>query len=413
MHKYLSLLFCPLAMLLASCKPEMDFTEVTVSGQTKIVGTPSEEELSLLFPSDAGSATVNLEANRKWSASFVNERAKDWCSLSTDSGKRGTATITVYVKANTDYDQRSASIIFNCDGLERTIVVTQKQKDALLLSSTRQDVGKDGGLVVIEVKANIAYSSSVDPSAESWIMQIPTKGLTTSTISFQVAANEEVEKREGAITISSSLGQETVKVYQEGAAPTLIVSGNQVEMDPSGGTFQVEVRSNVDVSVGIPQDCDWVSEVTTKAMSTNTFVFEVENNGTFLPREAQLIFSNSQYKLKEALTVSQDGISQPGMYGIYGKDYVFSADGWNQFSRKKSADGQLTYFLRNAASLSVVAVSGIPNEAKAGARANLTLRLMEKGSVKRQFSFPAVLEYQTEDLLWYRVGEETCFVLTK
>lgn len=308
MHKFSSLFFCSLALLmLAACKPEMEFVEGSFRIGKADDASLSGGNLSITFPSSAGNASIDLEANRKWTASFVNDRASEWCFISAQSGKRGTATITVTVKENTDYDQRSASILFTCEDVERTIVVTQKQKDALLLTSSRQDVGRDGGIIKVTLQTNIPFTYSVSEQAASWITpESPTKGLTEASISFKVAANEDVEKREGAITISSALGKETVKVYQEGGLPSIIVSGNPTEVSSAGGTITVEIRSNVDVSIDIPESCDWIRELATKAMSTNTFVFEALENETYNPREATITFRSTQFDIEESLTVKQD-----------------------------------------------------------------------------------------------------------
>lgn len=308
MHKFSSLFFCSLALLmLAACKPEMEFVEGSFRIGKADEASLSGGNLSIAFPSSAGNASIDLEANRKWTASFVNDRASEWCFISAQSGKRGTATITVTVKENTDYDQRSASILFTCGDVERTIVVTQKQKDALLLTSSRQDVGRDGGIIKVTLQTNIPFTYSVSEQAASWITpESPTKGLSEASISFKVAANEDTEKREGAITISSSLGKETVKVYQEGGLPSIIVSGNPTEVSSAGGTFTVEIRSNVDVSIDIPESCGWIRELATKAMSTNTFVFEALENKEFSPREATITFRSTQFDIEETLTVIQD-----------------------------------------------------------------------------------------------------------
>ena len=307
MHRFSFLLFClPAALLLAACEPEMDFIESSISG-FQSEATLSGGNLYINFTSGTGTASVTLEANRTWTAAFVNDRAKEWCTLSTDGGGSGTAGITIIVKENPEYDERSASILFTCGSLERTIVVTQKQKDAVLLSSTRQDVGKDGGTITLEVQANIPFSYSIPESCAGWITpQVKTKGLVSSALSFQVAANEDVEKREGAISITSTLKTETVKVYQEGATPALVVSASQVEVSSAGGTFQVEVKSNVNASVVIPDNCKWLSEVSTKAMSTNTFVFKADKNESYDLREASITFRNSQYGLEETVKVRQD-----------------------------------------------------------------------------------------------------------
>ena len=300
----ISILALAVVLLLPACHPEIEFVENSFRS-SYAEGTLSGGNLNVVFSSSAGSASVGLEATGKWSASFVNDRAKDWCSLSLSDGKRGTATIMISVYENPDYDERSASINFVCGEVRRTIIVTQKQKDALLLSSGRQDMGMDGGRFTVEVKANVPYEYAISKGAASWLTQVGTKGLSTSVLTFNVAANESFDKREGEITFTSSVGTEVVKVYQESDTPTLIVSGNSREMTAEAGRFSVDVRSNVDVSFEIPSDCGWIHAVETKSMSTNTFVFSVDENEGFVDRTARIAFKSAGWKLEEAVVVSQ------------------------------------------------------------------------------------------------------------
>lgn len=325
MRKYLLFLLLTAQLLfLAGCRPEIDFVEgsfrpgpaeVTLSGGT----------LSMNFSSGAGSASVDLKASGKWTAAFVNDRAKDWCYLSSESGKRGTVTITVSVAENKEYDDRSASINFVCGDLKRTIVVTQKQKDALLLTSTRQDVGKEGGRMTVEVKANVSFNHEIAENTKSWIKPVGTKGLSTSTLTFDVAANDSFSKREGEITFTSTAGTEVVKVYQECDTPTIIVSSDQYELSAESGQFSVEVRSNVDVSFEVPSACDWIHETATKSMSTNTFHFSVDENEAFKDRTAKIVFRCAEWKLEEAVTVTQKAATPVLIIGS--GEYGFEPEG--------------------------------------------------------------------------------------
>ena len=225
--------------------------------------------------------------------------------MSLDKGKRGTATIQVSVKENTEFDERSASIVFECDDIQRTIVVTQKQKDALLVSGSRFDFEKEGGRIDIEVKANVSFDYSVSDESKSWIKPVETKGLSSSVIALSVAQNETFTKREGEIVFSSQLGTERVKVYQDSEIPTIVLSSNNYSLNAEPCEFIVDVRSNVDVSFKIPSDCDWIHEVTTKSMSTSSFHFAADENEAFNVRSCALVFKSSEWGVEERVTVTQ------------------------------------------------------------------------------------------------------------
>ena len=229
MKRILLLLAISLSLALSSCAPEFDFVESSLrSGSSE--ASFSGGNLSILFPSASGSVSVDVTATGEWTASFVNDRAKDWCSLSAFEGTKGTVSITVSVKENADYDERSATVNFVCGDVRRSIVVTQKQKDAILVSGNRFDIGQAGGKITLEVKSNVQFDYAVSENAKSWIKAVETKGLTSSKLDFEVMANDAAEKREGEIVVTGSAGREVVKVYQEGNKPTLVLGKNRYEL---------------------------------------------------------------------------------------------------------------------------------------------------------------------------------------
>ena len=79
---------------------------------------PKQETITIAGGSDTapvlgttgGTSTVTFTASAAWSASVINTRASDWCSVSPTNGQAGTATITITVKENTTPDNRAASI---------------------------------------------------------------------------------------------------------------------------------------------------------------------------------------------------------------------------------------------------------------------------------------------------------------
>jgi len=294
--------------LLAACRPEMDFVEESFrSGQAEISGGATS--IGMLFSSASGSASIDLTANRSWEASFVNDRAKNWCTLSAMSGSRGTVTLTVQVTMNGEYDERSASILFTCDDVTRTIVVTQKQKDALLVTSSRVDVPQAGGTFLVEVLSNIEFSHELSypgtGAPTGWIHDLGTKALSQRILTFQVDPNETIEGREGRLTVRSGLGEEVVRFYQDGEIPTLVVSTHAEEIGPEGGYFDVQVRSNLDVELILPENAPWLTEIDTKTFSTNTYSFSVERNELRMDRSCLLVFRNPALAMADTVQVRQ------------------------------------------------------------------------------------------------------------
>ena len=293
-------LFC-LAACLTACRPELDF-DFHQNSQASFSG--SGENYTVLFDAESGVATIDLNASGSWTAEFVNGRAY-WCTLSAMEGKRGVATLTFSVQSNGEYDERSAAVVFTCKDLKRTIVVTQKQRDALLLSSGRVEMSADGGSFTVEVLSNIDFSHQIEANGQSWIRTLSTKGLEKSVLTFQVDQNESLDKRIGTVTFAGPTSQETVTVYQKGETPTIVISEDTVSLTAEEGVFKVEVASNIDATLQVPEDCDWLREIQTKTISTHTYQFAYDRNQARTARTCYLVFRNEAFKKVDSVQVEQ------------------------------------------------------------------------------------------------------------
>ena len=296
-----------ISLLLAftACRPELQFVpESFQSPDAEIIG--NEEMVSMVFPSHAGSASLSLQSSDNWTAGFVNNRARGWCSISSESGEKGTFKLTVNVKENDTFDERVAVILLNSKDLQRTIVVTQKQLDALLLSPGRVELSQEGGSFTVQVNANVDFTLSVPEEASQWLHRTDSKGLIPNRITFEADANMDVVPRQATLTVNSSVGKEEVTVYQMGEVPALVISARELSVPTAGSDFEVQITSNLDVETEIrPTSCDWVEEVETKIISTNTYYYAVAPNGSGEPREMSLVFRNTEYKLSDTLHVRQ------------------------------------------------------------------------------------------------------------
>ena len=61
-------------LLLASCRPELEIVDNSFRS-TAATLSESGETISVLFNSDSGSASLDLNASGSWTAEFVNGRA--------------------------------------------------------------------------------------------------------------------------------------------------------------------------------------------------------------------------------------------------------------------------------------------------------------------------------------------------
>ncbi|MBQ6074410.1 MAG: BACON domain-containing protein [Bacteroidales bacterium] len=297
------ILLAVLSGLLYSCRPELDYVDNTFRSDVAAL-KESGGDISVVFRSDSGSASLDLTASGTWKAEFVNGRAY-WCTLSQTEGKRGVATLTFTVQANGEYEDRSASVLFTCGKLQRTIVVTQKQRDAMLLSSGRVEMDSDGGSFTVEVMSNIDFSHRIEPDGSGWIRAVPTKGLEKSILTFSVDPNTSLDRRSGTVIFEGAAGPEELKIYQKGEVPTIVISEGTVPLPAEEGTFRVEVASNIDAELVVPESCAWLKELRTKTISTNTYLFSYDRNHSRSERVCELVFRNEGFSTADTVRIEQ------------------------------------------------------------------------------------------------------------
>ena len=300
------LLFLLLSVFLCiSCSDD----NTTTDEPTPNPGEPQIEipatSLTPNFKSEGGESIIEFTAKSDWSVSVVNTRAESWCSVSPLSGKAGKASLTIRTAANETYDERNATITLRAGTDSKNIIVTQKQKDALLVSSSKVEMKKEGGEFTIEVKANVTFSHSIDEGID-WISAATadTRGLTTTQLKFSVSVNTSVHKREAGITVTDGTLSERITVYQEGEEPQLTATASQQTFGPEGGTLKIEINSNVDYETLLP-DASWIAEDQARNQSTHTLYFTISPNETYDNRQADIVFKDKESELADTVRVMQ------------------------------------------------------------------------------------------------------------
>ena len=143
--------------------------------------------------------------------------------------------------------------------------------------------------------------------------------------------------------------------------------------------------------------------------------------GALLTAAALALSCNPQEEEKEPeITQEEMGpdagilrITTPGLYGVGGLNYRFGTDGWNQCSFLTAADGSIRWRLINAATLSVLTLTGPKADTAQGEELTLHVALDEKGTHTFIENYNARLLYEKDGTWWYKVDEETYFILKK
>ena len=280
---------------------------------------------SINFSGEAEQREVTFTSTSEWTAQVINTRASEWCEVTPLSGSAGSCVISIQVKENkTSYD-RHASIIIKSKNQSAILKVSQKQKASLTVTSSRFEIEAEGGNINIEVKSNIDYNYRIDGNARDWIFpNDDTQAATSSNLSFTISKNNDANKREGKIYIEGTGITEVVSIYQSGCNPSIILTKNEYIVSSSGESIAIEISSNVDVEIVIPEDVGWIKENTTKVMSTCTYHLDIFPNETYEQRSAVIAFTNKENGLSEGITITQN---QKDVIVVARDNYEYNCEG--------------------------------------------------------------------------------------
>ena len=299
-------------------KPEEVKAEITLDSTIETNG--------LSFGVSAGDNTISFTTNTNWTLTVSSTTSgTTWCTASATSGSKGSVTVKFTVTENTEYDDRSVSVTVKAGTASKTFKVTQKGVDALLVTTANYEVAQEGGSIEVEVKANIDYQLEISETAKGWITEAKSKSraLKATNHKFDIALNEEAEKREGEIIFKSGDKVETVKVYQAGGA-LIMLTQNELNVSDAGETISVEIKSNVEFGVQMP-DVDWITdEASSRGMSSHTLKYVVAPNEGYDSRTAEIVFYDKNSDLTDTLKVIQ---AQKDAIVISQKTYDVKAEG--------------------------------------------------------------------------------------
>lgn len=278
-------LFFALAVAAIACTPEE-----TVTPEIKVV--PAESEL--LLPTEGGELTIKFNTNVDWTASVKEADAKEWCSLSPATGKPGDNTLKVIALENEGTENRTVTVVITAMEATAEVVVTQLQKDALVLTGNKSfEVPYQGQNLEFAVSHNSELKAEADVE---WITEVKAKAVEESKLTFAVAPNTG-EARTGKITFTAGSLKEVVEVKQAAWVLEFTVTPEDETktFEAEGGEYEVTVAANVEYTVNVPEN-DWL----TVADAEGVYTFTAAANTTPAAREVTVTIAPKDEKLAEA-----------------------------------------------------------------------------------------------------------------
>ena len=371
-----------LLMLCQGCSEDKE--ENPPAPESPSITVESEEDIPV-FDTAGGTLALTFTTTSDWTAS-VDGAASGWLSVSPASGEAGTHTLSLVTTANDSYDERNASVTITSGSVKKTITVTQKQKDALLLTSNKVELEAEGGDFSIDLQVNVEVTYEIESGAQTWLTPVArSRGLTSSVLAFHAEANEEAEARQAVIKLAGGNGlTEEVTVYQMGTGPTLLLSQSEYIVSSAGETIQVELRSNTAYEIEMP-GVDWLRENSSRSLSTYTHYFIVDPNETYDARSAVIRFIDRENGIEQTVTVTQmqrDAIvvaQNVYQIGVEGGALNFAVQANVDFTVSTNADW-ITQVEARGLTERMLCFEVTPNEGEEMREAVITL---ESGSVKQ------------------------------
>ena len=195
-------------------------TVVQAQNNAIILSTPTVN-----LPQAGGAFTVKLKAN----IDYEYEIKADWIK-SVETRALTEHSLRFEAEANPSFDKREGEIVIKGDGFSETVTVTQAQTNVLTLSTTQQNFACSGGEFSVEVQHNVDYKVEI---SDSWITQIESRAVETTTLHFAVAENTTEERRTATITISGDGMSETITIKQSKHS----IPSNELRYTTTNGDF--------------------------------------------------------------------------------------------------------------------------------------------------------------------------------
>ncbi len=251
--------------------------------------------------------SLTLTSSGEWSAKVLENDA-GWCTVSPQSGGKGEVTVTITVDANTTYDPRSATVELKVGDSTGRIGIAQDCLKGFEINLQDYVMPPLGGSFSIDLQTNMDYSCRIEGG--DWVSQKEagaTKGMVPHTHIFEVARNTTGAVHSCSIVFEGDGFSKTFSVLQHPAY--LILSKKEVPFGKDAGSEQVEVSTNVECELVMPQEewlwkeGDMVAEEGKETVSLLTF--NAVENPFSVGRDAVVIFRNADYQLCDTLYISQ------------------------------------------------------------------------------------------------------------
>ena len=286
-------------------------TDYNITKEIKISQNKFEPEITLSEYSISASSeeftkNVTINSNISWKTSCD----ASWASLSSTSGVKGTYTLKLTIRANSNTASRSATIkVYNTDyNITKEINITQEAFVPTITLSNYSFSAKAEEEVTKTLTVNSNISWSATASDASWIAVRTQYGSAgTSTLSFTIMPNTVTSVRTGTIKVYSNTYDtyKEIKITQEAFEPFITADTKSIIVTADYTIFNVTVTSNINWSCYT--DVSWAGAPHGYGSAgTSSLELRFSNNYDNVKRYGTLTIYSNYYDPTVTISLRQD-----------------------------------------------------------------------------------------------------------
>lgn len=232
----------------------------------------------------------------KWMVSYDN--GSSWKEVAT-SGDNPYNTMALTIEETED------AFIITLDGESYTISKAAEAAVSFQIKVDSDDVAISGQSVTVSYTLT-GGDETTHVFSEGTLPSVVDESACTVTI----YGDKDTEGYVILRAIRNSDGANSAQYIGVSGSVFTILTAQEVTVDGDGGTFEVQVKTNLEYSVTLP---DWITEEPdTKAVRTDTKTFKAAANTTGAERSATIIFKTSDGSLEQAVVVTQPEATATG-----------------------------------------------------------------------------------------------------
>ncbi|MGM9739615.1 MAG: BACON domain-containing protein [Candidatus Cryptobacteroides sp.] len=129
--------------------------------------------------------------------------------------------------------------------------------------------------IFVTFTSNVNWTASIKENV-NWVSVSPASGTSADgRVKLIVLSTEENDPREATLVLTADTAVKEIKVVQAQVDAFSLVE-TSAELGEEGGNVEIKAMTNIDWTVTIPTDCDWVSLVNVKAYGESVKTVKVE-----------------------------------------------------------------------------------------------------------------------------------------